>query len=122
MKFLVDESAGASVAEYLRSVGHDVTAVATVMPKADDPDILGRATGEERIVVTNDKGFGDLVFRSGMGINGVLLLRLRDESAANRVRVVRSVLERYGDRLPGHFTTATEWSVRIRPARPLPDR
>ena len=43
-------------------------------------------------------------------------------SAANRVRVVRSVLERYADRLPGRFTTATEWSVRIRPARPLPDR
>jgi len=53
--------------------------------------------------VTNDKDFGDLVFRSGMALHGVLLLRLRDESAANRVRVVKSVLERYADRLPGHF-------------------
>jgi len=45
MKFIVDESAGASVAEYLRSLGHDAVAVANIMPKADDPDILARAVG-----------------------------------------------------------------------------
>ena len=43
-----------------------------------------------------------------------LLLRLRDESAANRVRVVMSVLEKYADRLTGNFVVATERGVRIR--------
>ncbi len=33
MKFLVDECAGASVVDCLRKAGHDVVAVAEVMPR-----------------------------------------------------------------------------------------
>ena len=43
MQFIVDESTGAAVLEYLRSVGHDVLAVAETMPQAEDQDILARA-------------------------------------------------------------------------------
>ena len=55
MKFIVDESTGLAVVEYLRSVGHDVLAIAEAMPQADDHDILLRAISESRILVTNDK-------------------------------------------------------------------
>lgn len=120
MRFVVDESAGVAVVEYLRAVGHDVLAIADVMPQADDQAILARAAEEGRILVTNDKDFGELVFRSGYGHRGVVLLRLHDESAANRVRVMQAILNQYLDRLPGHFTVATEGRVRIRPARGLP--
>jgi predicted nuclease of predicted toxin-antitoxin system len=116
MRFIVDESTGAAVVEYLRGVGHDVLAVAETMPQADDPDILDRAAREGRILVTNDKDFGELVFRSGQAHGGVLLLRLHDESSTNRVRVVMTVLEQHADRLVGCFTVATEGNVRIRPA------
>jgi predicted nuclease of predicted toxin-antitoxin system len=117
MKFLVDESTGSAVTEYLRSTGHDVLSVAEAIPQADDSDILARAVGEGRIIVTNDKDFGELIFRSGQAHHGVLLLRLHDESSTNRVRVVKSVLEQYLDRLVGCFTVATEVGVRIRPPR-----
>ncbi|MDE2060433.1 MAG: DUF5615 family PIN-like protein [candidate division NC10 bacterium] len=43
---------------------------------------------EGRILVTNDKDFSDLVFRSGQAHQGVVLFRLHDESPATRVRVV----------------------------------
>jgi hypothetical protein len=56
-------------------------------------------------------------FRSGQAHHGVVLLRLRDESPANRVRILKSVLTLHEDRLAAHFTVATEGSVRIRPAR-----
>lgn len=114
MQFIVDESTGAAVLEYLRSVGHDVLAVAETMPQAEDQDILARAVTERRILVTNDKDFGELVFRSGQPHYGVLLLRLHDESRTNRVRVVKAVLEQYADRLAGRFAVATEGGVRIR--------
>jgi predicted nuclease of predicted toxin-antitoxin system len=65
VRFIVDESTGVAVVNYLRRVGHDVLAVAEAMPQADDPDILIRAEAEERILVTNDKDFGDLAFRNG---------------------------------------------------------
>jgi len=120
MEFIVDESTGRAVVEYLRSVGHDVLAVAEAMPQADDRDILARAVSEGRILVTNDKDFGELVFRSGQAHHGVVLLRLHDESSTNRVHVVKAVLEQHADRLAGHFTVATEGGVRIRVANRLP--
>jgi predicted nuclease of predicted toxin-antitoxin system len=114
MQFIVDESTGASVVNHLRSEGHDVLAVAEAMPRASDSDVLTRAVQEGRILITNDKDFGDLVFRSGRCHFGVLLLRLRDESPANRVRVVQAVLDQHADRLAETFTVATESGVRIR--------
>lgn len=114
MRFIVDESAGAAVVEYLRSSGHDVLAIAEIMRQADDPDILTLALNEARILITNDKDFGELVYRTGQTHHGVLLLRLHNESSANRVRVVKSVLANYTDRLAGQFVVATESSVRIR--------
>jgi predicted nuclease of predicted toxin-antitoxin system len=119
MRFAVDESTGTAVVEYLRSLGHDVLAVAGTMPQADDLDILDRAVSEGRILITNDKDFGELVFRSGKAHQGVVLLRLHDESSANRVRVVKAVLEKYADRLASHFVVATEGGVRIRLASGL---
>jgi predicted nuclease of predicted toxin-antitoxin system len=117
MQFLVDESAGTAVVDYLRAAGHNVIADAEVMLQAADQDILARATSDGRILVTNDKGFGKLIFRSGQAHHGVVLLRFRDEGPANRVRIVKSVLTLHEDRLAAHFTVATEGSVRIRPAR-----
>jgi predicted nuclease of predicted toxin-antitoxin system len=114
MRFIVDESTGAAVVAYLRGAGHDVLAVAETMPQAEDPDILARAAEEDRILVTNDKDFGELVFRNGQLHSGVVLLRLQDESSANRVHTIRAVLERYADRLAGCFTVATASGVRIR--------
>lgn len=117
---MVDESAGMAVVEYLRSVGHDVFSVAETMPHADDLNILNQAASERRILVTNDKDFGELIFRSAKAYHGVILLRLHDESPANRVRVMKGILEQYADRLESHFTVATESRVRIRPLRELP--
>ena len=114
MQFIVDESTGAAVAEFLQSSGYDVLAITESMPQADDATILARAVADGRIVITNDKDFGELVFRGRQTHPGILLLRLRDESAANRVRIVKSVLDSYGGRLAGHFVVATENSVRVR--------
>src|SRR3712207_2906004 len=118
MRFLVDESTGTAVAQYLRDNGHDVLAVGEVMPEADDALILARGASEGRIVVTNDKDFGELVFRSGMAHQGVLFFRLKDASATNRVRVLDAVLKGYAEHLPNHFTVATETHIRIRPTTP----
>lgn len=114
MRFLVDECTGTSVVAYLREAGHDAVAVADVMPEADDEDILNYAVTEERVVVTNDKDFGEMVFRSKRPHRGVVLLRLRDERAENRVRVMEAVLARVSERLLDHFVVATEAGIRVR--------
>jgi len=77
-------------------------AVVEVMPEADDKEILDRAVSEGRIVVTNDKDF-ELVYRSGWEHRGVVLLRLRDERAESKVRIMKIVLARVGERLRNHL-------------------
>jgi len=114
MRFLVDECTGTSVVACLRRAGHDTVAVADVMPKADDKDILDYAVTEGRVVVTNDKDFGEMVFRSKRLHQGVVLLRLRDERAENRERVMEAVLTQIGERLLNHFVVATETGIRVR--------
>jgi predicted nuclease of predicted toxin-antitoxin system len=114
MKFLVDECTGMSVVTYLCETGHDVVAVVNVMPMADDKDILERAVSEDRIVVTNDKDFGELVYRTGWEHRGIILLRLRDERAANKIRMMDIVLTSVGERLQHHYVVVTETGIRVR--------
>lgn len=114
MKFLVDECTGMSVATYLRDEGHDVKAVAEVAPQANDVEIIALALSEDRIIVTNDKDFGELVYRSGWEHCGIVLLRLRDERAENKIRVIKVVLNRVGERLQNHYVVATEAGIRVR--------
>lgn len=121
MKFIVDECTGTAVVEYLRENGHDVVSVAETIPQCQDKIILNRAVHEQRILITNDKDFGDLIFRRGLSHHGVLLLRLQDNSATNRVRVVRAVFDRYSDVLKSNFLVATERRVRVRYLPNLPD-
>jgi len=117
LRFLVDESTGSGVAEWLRDAGHDVAMMSRSAAPATDSDILAMAVREDRIVVTNDKDFGELVFRSGKVHAGIILVRLSDESAGNRVRMARFVLERCGTQLAGSFTVVTEKTIRLRPIK-----
>ncbi len=117
MHFIVDESAGTAIVEYLRQAGHDVVAIHETKPQAADEEVLDLAAAGNRILVTNDKDFGELVFRSGKAHSGILLLRLRDESSSNRVRVIRGVVEKHADRLEGNYVVATERGIRVRTSR-----
>jgi predicted nuclease of predicted toxin-antitoxin system len=115
MRFIVDESTGYGVARFLQAQGHDVLIVAEVMPEADDMTILQRAFIEERIVVTNDKDFGELIFRRREPHHGVILLRLQDESGENRLHVIKALMEQYSEQLSERFAVVTEKNVRFRP-------
>ena len=114
MRMLANENVSATVIQLLRDRGHDVLSVKESMRGEKDPAILARAQAEQRLMLTHDKDFGELIYRSGWAHAGVLLLRLQDERPGNRVHIVETVLQRYADRLPWHFTVATEGRVRIR--------
>ncbi len=117
-QFIVDECTGRSVVHYLRENGFDVIGVTEVMPQATDSDILQRAVDENRIVITNDKDFGDMVYRDRREHCGVILLRLSDDRAAQKVRVLAAVLSEHADKISQHFVVVTEDTIRIRSTNP----
>lgn len=117
MRFIVDECTGSTVARWLRAQGHDILSVYDEARGIDDDEVLRRAVAEERIVVTNDKDFGEQIFRLGREHCGVVLLRLDDERATRKIAALERLLAEHADVLRGRFTVVTERSIRIIPAR-----
>jgi predicted nuclease of predicted toxin-antitoxin system len=113
MRFLVDESTGPAVAEWLRQHGHEVFSVYEESRGMDDDAIIHKAFGENWILMTNDKDFGEKVYRERRPHKGVVLLRLEDERAAIKIETVRRLLERYTDKLPDQFVVVSERAVRF---------
>ncbi len=117
MRFLVDECTGPKVAVWLRAQGHDVFSVYDQARGVSDDEVIRRAFAERRILITNDKDFGEKVYREGRPHHGVVLLRLEDERAVNKMRVLARLLGQYGDELPGQFVVATERYTRFASGR-----
>jgi len=63
MKFLADESIEKPVIDWLRGQDFDVRYVAEITPSINDEEVIRFANDEGRILITNDKDFGELVFR-----------------------------------------------------------
>ncbi len=66
------------------------------MRGASDEEVLDRGRREERVLLTFDKDFGELAFRSGLPVTcGIVLFRLRmPKSVADAVAVADRVLAR----------------------------
>jgi predicted nuclease of predicted toxin-antitoxin system len=114
VKILVDVSAGQAVADALTALGHEVAFVRDRNAAMPDTEILAWAVSERRLVVTMDKDFGELVYRSGEAHAGVLLLRLEAARIAEKVRVVTAIFEKHADQLPDHFSVYQDGRIRIR--------
>jgi predicted nuclease of predicted toxin-antitoxin system len=113
MKFLVDECTGPAVAKWLRTQGHDVLSAYDRLRGASDEDILARAFRENRVLITNDKDFGEQVYRSGRLHCGIILLRLNDETPASKIATLRQLLDKHLDALTEKFVVVTEKTVRF---------
>ncbi len=106
MRFIIDESIGPAVGGWLRQHEHEVYSVF-------NEAIIRKAFSERWILITNDKDFGEKVYRNHYPHNGVILLRLEDERASVKIRVMDSLLSTYSHRLEGEFVVVSERDVRF---------
>ena len=113
MRFLVDECTGPKVARWLRDQGHEIFSVYDEARGMDDEDIIRKADAEDWILITNDKDFGEKVYRERRPHRGVIFMRLADERVANKTEVLRRLIEGYADELPNRFVVVTETRVRF---------
>lgn len=113
MRFLVDECTGPAVARWLRDQSHEVFSVYEDARGTVDDDILEKAYSDHWILITNDKDFGEKIYRERRPHRGVVFLRLQDERAASKIKVIEKLLDGYQDRLSGAFVVVTETQVRF---------
>jgi predicted nuclease of predicted toxin-antitoxin system len=77
MNFVADESCAGPVVRALREAGHDVLSIEEVEKGATDEQVLQRAVDEKRVLITEDRDFGELVYARGRSSAGVMLVRFQ---------------------------------------------
>jgi predicted nuclease of predicted toxin-antitoxin system len=106
MRFLADESCDFAVVCALRAAGHDVQdvqAVKEICSGAPDEMVMQLAVQETRILLTEDKDFGQLVY-AGSGLSvGVIFIRFPGNARQGMVKAVLELLDKAGDKLQGRF-------------------
>jgi predicted nuclease of predicted toxin-antitoxin system len=118
MTFVADESVHGAIIDRLRADGWPVLAIRETNREAADPDVLAVAGQAGAVLLTQDKDFGELVYRQQLAHGGVVLIRLAGVAAADRAGLVGRTVRDHKDELPGAFTVISSGGVRIR--RPGP--
>ncbi|MCC6580136.1 MAG: DUF5615 family PIN-like protein [Phycisphaeraceae bacterium] len=114
MRFLADENISPSVIQRFREAGHDVLSVKQSMAGSDDALVLHAAVSDRRVLVTHDKDFGDLAFRSAwIESGGVILFRLTPQSREQDVQRIVEILCSRND-WSGTFWAVTDTGLRRR--------
>jgi predicted nuclease of predicted toxin-antitoxin system len=114
MRILTDENVPQSVLIWLRATGHDVMSASELGIGDPDTRWLTLAESEQRLILTSDKDFGDLIFRDRLTTFGIILLRLDDTAVPawiTRLQEVWSVVEANPS---GCFIVVTSHRVRAR--------
>lgn len=88
-------------------------AVSEYMTRSDDRQLIEQAAHERRILLTEDKDFGWLVYISHADSAGVILLRYPNNRRANMSRAVVQVVKERGEALVGSFVVMQPGHVRI---------
>lgn len=114
MRFLVDECTGNQVAGWLREAGHEVFSVYEQARGITDDVIIKKAFEENWILITNDRDFGEKVYRDKLPHKGIVFLRLQNERSANKINVLQRLFSMYLERIPYNFVVVTETQVRFR--------
>jgi len=113
MNFLADESCAGPVVRMLREAGHDVVAISEVARGATDEQVLERALNEKRVLITEDRDFGELVYARGRSSAGVILLRFPARARHAKPATVAEAVAKLGSRLQDAFTVIEAGRVRI---------
>jgi predicted nuclease of predicted toxin-antitoxin system len=113
MKFLTDVNPSGIMAHWLTQMGYDVVKVGDKNPRMTDEEILNWALAEERIIITTDTDFEEMVWQRGFVHCGIL--RLENLSRIERKLLLQDTLEKYHRELSsGAIVIAQKRKFRIR--------
>jgi predicted nuclease of predicted toxin-antitoxin system len=120
MKFLLDVCASSrALRRLLTDLGHDVLSALEVDPRAADEMLLALALREARVLVTEDKDFGELIYVRRLP--HPCIIRFGEMRVAEKVTAMRELLTRHTEAMrEGALIVVTQRQVRIRLMTPEP--
>jgi len=114
LKLLFDVGVSRKAELYFRDIGFDVVSIREINQSMEDRGILELAVKEERLVITMDKDFGELVYNSKNMHSGVLLLRMEDAGWKQKIDVLSEIFSKYSEDIRGNFSVYHAGKLRIR--------
>jgi hypothetical protein len=111
VRFVADESCDFAVVRALRSAGH--VAIAEISPRVGDEEVLKLARDGRRILLTEDKDFGELIYAKALKSGGVILFRFPVTARGPMAAAALDVVTRVGDKLSSQFTVVQPGRIRI---------
>jgi predicted nuclease of predicted toxin-antitoxin system len=114
MRILADENIEDAVVEWMRAGGHDVKKVGASLPSVKDRQVLAIAVAENRVLITYDRDFGDLVFRQRSMSTGIVLLRFSASKIAGRIVLLEQHWPDIESSSTGTFMVVSDDRVRVR--------
>lgn len=110
-EFVADESLDFNIVVELRKRGAQVYSISEAQPSLPDHEVLQIAVKLNCLLITEDKDFGELVFRLGLEHRGILLIRSQTEV---NVKNIVNIILKYSDDLRNKFSVLTSDKLRIR--------
>ncbi len=117
MKFLADMGISARTIATLREQGYDAIHAREVgLARASDATILDRARTEDRVVLTVDLDFGQLLAASRQATPSVVIFRVSDQTPGSITpRLLRVIAERSNNLDNGAIILVEDRRYRVRP-------
>ena len=115
IKFIADVNVERPLVDFLRGKGLDVTWVGEVDKQMSDSTVCRIADSEQRIIVTNDKDFGEIVFFQKKVFHGIILLRIKGQNVSHKIAAMDNLLERHSEKIEKHFVIVTRDKFRFIP-------
>ena len=116
MKITADENVDFGVIINLRKSGFSVFSIAEECHGISDDQVIGIASQNHSILLTEDKDFGELTHRLKQNHNGILLVRLSDLPRRDRIELVVSTIVSHFYELEHKFSVLTSNGLRIKSA------
>ena len=116
VRFLADMGISPRTVAYLQDLGHDAVHLNDQnLGQLPDTEILEKARSEERILLTHDLDFGELIAASGAHLPSVIIFRLRNMRPDSLNRYIALILTDHEDLLKsGFIMSVTEGQFRSR--------
>jgi len=111
MKFLSDENISTKVVSNLRDKGMDIVSVKEITAGLGDEAVLETANKQNRILLTFDDDFGELIYRRKLKAHGIVL-KFVPKSTQQIFEILSNVLETQ-TQLEGNFVIVTEKRIRM---------
>lgn len=113
LQFLADESCDFSVVRALRAEGYDVLALTEITSRSVDSEVIAQAYSEKRILLTEDKDFGQLVFSSQVDSAGVILIRYPGNARKALPEAIVKLVREKGKDIENAFVVVQPGYIRV---------